>query len=471
LQRGLAGPRHHAPETAVETTKGHDMSTQDISATYSPEDNKIRLYPSARLDDETFARVKAAGFKWAPRQELFVSPKWSTAREDLALDLAGEIEPESMTLAERAQAKADRLDGIADKRAQQASAFSRAARDISQRFEFGQPILIGHHSERKARKDKERMESAMSKAAKAHDAIGYWQYRAESVERHANYKNDPKVRARRIKTLLAELRDLQRSINDAHKALELWEKMETKEQIAAFLGHGASLARFGIWGDVESGKRDPFEAKAAVMDGCRQIIEGPNRARWINHTLNRLSYEREMLGEVPRYAGEITPTLLQMFVREHGADKPKGAKVDDDLFTIECEAPLPLHIGDGKALELSGDEWRDLMQSCGYEVPAKKAAKPPIINHDVKGAQIAAYCPHRRETMFIPQVEMTKAEYAKKNSEQRGTRLSACGTFRIRICPNPTGTGPRYTWGWCTPLITDQKQHPKPEGLEVREDA
>ncbi|ATG37776.1 hypothetical protein PhaeoP23_03699 (plasmid) [Phaeobacter piscinae] len=55
-----------------------------------------------------------------------------------------------------------------------------------------------------------------------------------------------------------------------------------------------------------------------------------------------------MLGEVPRFEGEITPTLLQVFVRAHGADKPKGAKVDDGLFTVECAALLPLHIGDGK---------------------------------------------------------------------------------------------------------------------------
>ncbi len=202
-----------------------------ISATYSPEDNKIRLYPSARLDAETYARVKEAGFKWAPKQELFVAPAWSCAREDLALELAGEIEPEEMTLAERAQMKADRLDAIADKRAAQASAFSRAADELSRAFEFGQPILVGHHSERKARKTQERMHNAMDKAAKAHKAIGYWQYRAEGVEAHANYKNDPKVRARRIKTLLAELRDLQRKLNTAHKALDLWEQITAPEQI------------------------------------------------------------------------------------------------------------------------------------------------------------------------------------------------------------------------------------------------
>jgi len=442
-----------------------------ISATYSPEDNKLRLYASSRLDAETFQRVKEAGFKWAPKQELFVAPAWSCAREDLALELAGEIEPEEMTLAERAQMKADRLDGIADKRAAQASAFSRAADDLSQAFYMGQPILVGHHSERKARKTQERMHSAMDKASKAHKAIGYWHFRAESVERHANRKNDPRVRARRIDKLLAELRDLQRGINAAHKALELWEKMQTAEQIAAFLGHSASLARFGMWGEVDKGERDPFDAKAAVMEGCRAIIEGPNRARCISHTLNRLSYEREMLGEVPRYAGEITPTLLQMFVRAHGADKPKGAKVDADLFTVECEAPLPAHIAQGCSVELSGDEWRDLMQSCGYVPPAKKPAKPPILNFKAESGKVSVVNPWQREEMILPQVEMTKVEYAAIHNEQRGTRLSTCGNFRVRIAPNPKHEGPRYQAGWAAILITDQKQHDVPESIRETEAA
>ena len=47
------------------------------TATYSPEDNKLRLYPSGRLPGDTYARVKAAGFKWAPKQQLFVAPAWA----------------------------------------------------------------------------------------------------------------------------------------------------------------------------------------------------------------------------------------------------------------------------------------------------------------------------------------------------------------------------------------------------------
>jgi hypothetical protein len=45
------------------------------TATYSPEDNKLRLYSTTRLDSETYARVKAAGFIWAPKQDLFTYGK------------------------------------------------------------------------------------------------------------------------------------------------------------------------------------------------------------------------------------------------------------------------------------------------------------------------------------------------------------------------------------------------------------
>ena len=52
------------------------MSTT-ITATYSPDDNKIRLSASQRLDPDTYARVRAAGFIWAPKQGLFIAPMWT----------------------------------------------------------------------------------------------------------------------------------------------------------------------------------------------------------------------------------------------------------------------------------------------------------------------------------------------------------------------------------------------------------
>lgn len=346
-----------------------------ISATYSPEDNKLRLYASSRLDAETYAAVKAAGFIWAPRQELFVAPKWTPQREDLALQLAGEIEAEGMTLAERAAAKAERLDALAHKRHAEAESLHRRADDLSEAFYMGQPILIGHHSERRARKTKERMDTAQRNANKAEKLANYWLYRATGVEAHANYKNDPRVRANRIKTLLAELRDLQRAINNANKALEVWEKLTTDEQIRYALGRLPSevtRADINMYFAVDKGEMSPQDARQKCIERATLTATGPTRRRWIDHVLNRLAYERSLLGDVPRFEGQLTPVILQAFAREHGAEKPQVTIADDGFYLLESPVPLPAHLADSRWLELSGDEWRDLMRACGYTVPTPK---------------------------------------------------------------------------------------------------
>lgn len=344
-----------------------------ISATYSPEDNKIRIYSTARLDSETYARVKEAGFKWAPRQGLFVAPKWTPQREDIAIELAGDIEPEEMTLAERAALKVERLESLAHKRNNDANAYARRADELSERFYMGQPILIGHHSERRARKDQERMQSAQGKAVESHKAANYWLYRATGVERFANMKNDSRTRANRIKTLLAELRDLQRAINQAHKGLTLWESLDTAEKIKWAIENveGDRLAiPYGTYGNRDSIELIPFRQQC--IERLRLTIEGPVRRRWIEHTLNRLSFERSLLGDVPRFEGEFTPVILQAFAREHGAEKPQACETEPGSWQIESPVPLPLHIANGVALDMIADDWRDLMQSVGYTVPEAK---------------------------------------------------------------------------------------------------
>lgn len=449
-----------------------DRIAMKIIATYSPEDNKIRLYASARLESAIYLRVRDAGFVWAPKQELFVAPKWSPSREDLAIELAGEIEPEEMTLAERAQAKAERLDKLADKRHRQANAFQRAAQDLSEAFAFGQPILVGHHSERKARKTHERMQAAMTNANKAAKLANYWLYRAEGVQLHANYKSDPRVRANRIKTLLADLRDMQREINHAHLTLAAWEKITQDGAIKFAVGRNlptGPLAPWDLWGKVERGEVSPQEARQQCIDAAKRSISSDKRRRYIEHTLNRLSYERELLGPVRRYEGELTPVILQAFAREHGAHKPQARAIDAETFLLESEATLPLHLANDTELSLSAQEWRDLMQSAGYEVPAEKDALPPILNLKVKALR-SRHRYHRDQIQTFPVVEMTKSQYARFHLEQRGCRLSLCGTFRFRICINPKHE-PRHLAPFVAVFFTDAKAHALPDSVAILENS
>src|ERR1700691_40061 len=111
------------------------------SATYSPEDNKLRLYATCRLDPETYDSVKSAGFIWAPKQELFVAPMWTPAREDLLIERAGEIDDEHKSLVERAEERSERFEDYSEARASDAERARKAVSAIADNIPFGQPIL------------------------------------------------------------------------------------------------------------------------------------------------------------------------------------------------------------------------------------------------------------------------------------------------------------------------------------------
>ncbi|MEM8561512.1 MAG: DUF3560 domain-containing protein [Pseudomonadota bacterium] len=376
--------------------------TVQIDATYSPEDNKLRLYASERLDEALYARVKAAGFKWAPKQDLFVAPGWSPEREDLCIELAGEITAEQTTVAERAEAKAARLEALAGKREREAYGYVAAAERISERFAFGQPILVGHHSERKARKDQEKMNNAMCRSVACFEAVDYWNYRASAVERHANQKTCRRTTLNRIKTLLADLRTYQRRINHGQFALARWQDIAALEDerqrhelidgLSGAFAHDGHFApelpvgdkRKSMWSALRDGDVTPDEALQITVDYWVKRNQSPYYFRWVSHLLNRLAYERAELGEVPRFEGALTPVIIQGFARAHGADKPKATKTGDG-FMLVSNLPLPVHIGEGTELTLSDAEWRDLMQGLGYEViitERAKSTKPscPLIN-------------------------------------------------------------------------------------------
>src|SRR5687768_3566845 len=103
----------------------------NCTATYSPEDNKLRLYATARLPAEVYARVKAAGFKWAPKQGLFVAPMWTPDRAALLVELCGEIGDEDTSLVDRAEGRADRFEDYSDKRTRDAEQAHAAVATIA----------------------------------------------------------------------------------------------------------------------------------------------------------------------------------------------------------------------------------------------------------------------------------------------------------------------------------------------------
>lgn len=256
-----------------------------MNATYSPDDNKLRLYPDSRLPKELYERVRKLGFRWAPKQELFVAPAWTPGREDLLIELCGEIGDEDTSLVDRAEERAERFEEYSDKREHDAQTARAGVEAIAGQIPLGQPILIGHHSQRRAERDRDRIHEGMRKAVTMWKRSEYWADRAKGALAHAKYKEIPAVRARRIKKLEAELRGCERSRNLA---------------------------------------RDPDKA---------------HYQRWVDHLQFRLEYERAMLQEsggivTDRKAPEKGGAIQCLFSPGYGQSKGWSPIVKVNKVTV-----------------------------------------------------------------------------------------------------------------------------------------
>ena len=303
-------------------------------ATYSPEDNKLRLYPAFRFPKEEYEKVREAGFIWAPRQELFVAPMWTPSREDFLINLCGEIEDEDTSLVDRAEERSERFEDYSEARAEDAERAHKAVSVIANGIPLGQPILIGHHSERHARRDAEKIENGMRKAVKMWETSQYWKDRAAGAIRHAKYKELPSVRARRIKGLEADLRSQERNKEKAAHGLRFWrgemvfkragETLTgvTHRTALLFTGSDSSYMSFKFPLDRYPRKNDKVSKYEGDMDMWSALggSDGEDAAiltveqaaalvipvyercirhaeRWMSHINNRLAYERAMLAE------------------------------------------------------------------------------------------------------------------------------------------------------------------------------
>lgn len=315
------------------------------TATYSPDDNKLRIYPFARLPKDVYDRVKAAGFSWAPKQELFVAGMWTPERADLLVELCGEIEDDDRSLVDRAEEREARFEDYREARTEDYHAAHAAVKAIADHIPLGQPILVGHHSERRARKDAERIENGMRKAVKLWETAEYWQSRAAGALRHAKYKERPDVRARRIKTIEADRRRMEREkarVSDAVKLFALVDQPEkfkpredgqpwTREARAYYLagrmsggpymaivdGHLRYSAYDVLAPDDKRYKACPAMTVDEVLAKLgRWETEVHARAdRWIAHCDLRLAYERAMLGEAGGTATDRTGPAVGGAVR------------------------------------------------------------------------------------------------------------------------------------------------------------
>ena len=122
------------------------------------------------------------------------------------------VEEREAERAGRAEARAERLQDRAARLRGAAASADVASRRISDGIPMGQPILVGHHSEPRHRRDIARMHSLDQKSLESSRAADLAEARAEIAAASTDARNSPVTVGNRIETMEAELRKIGRQL-------------------------------------------------------------------------------------------------------------------------------------------------------------------------------------------------------------------------------------------------------------------
>lgn len=135
------------------------------------------------------------------------------------------------------QARKDRYLAKSQGLAQQADATYDRARTMAEAIPFGQPILIGHHSETRDRNYRNRIHTTYGKAFEQQDKADHYAQKAASVGTGGISSDDPDA-IDKLKEQLTQARDSQDMMKKVNAAIRK-HKADQGAQIAAIVALGA----------------------------------------------------------------------------------------------------------------------------------------------------------------------------------------------------------------------------------------
>lgn len=316
---------------AVRADGQETPASKGNQATYSSNDNKIRLYVG-RVPRAKYEELRDAGFISTPKQDCDFVATWTPRREDIALSFLDDdqdIDDEDQSPEERAADRAERFGGYRDKRRAEAHGHADT-------FENG-PQVFGHQSAARAERQANRHDRHRGRATSQWAKAEYWQQRTAGVIAHALHRSSPAVRRSRILRLEAEQRKHDKSREEYVKRYVAWSKVaelaatpnrpmtnpgtqpiDTARRIAydlancgAYGAHykhprtGQEISMSQLLGN-EADPITPAEAAALWLEGRADPTNDTesDSARWSNHYANRLNYEKAMLANEGGTAAE-----------------------------------------------------------------------------------------------------------------------------------------------------------------------
>ncbi|MCU8163101.1 DUF3560 domain-containing protein [Vibrio vulnificus] len=118
----------------------------------------------------------------------------------------------------RIESKKERFSELSNKAQNESVLFYQASKDRASLIPFGQPILVGHHSEKRARKDAERIWRDMGKSVHAQEKADHYENKANNVGSAGIASDDPEA-VSKLKEKLMSLQDSQETMKSINKVI------------------------------------------------------------------------------------------------------------------------------------------------------------------------------------------------------------------------------------------------------------
>ena len=203
-----------------------------LTITHTPEEGT--LIEGTAKGDGSAPALKANRWRWgrsigawyvphsrdtAPKRHVIDAT--ATALREAGFTVAVEVEdrqrPTAQVEADKIARQAQRVAALetkADRKEAKAEAADRRVEDAHRRLPpFGEPIKVGHHSERRHRRDADRAWNTLGKSVEAHRDADRAAQRAQAAASTTAGRYSPVTVANRIDKLQAEIRATDRSLD------------------------------------------------------------------------------------------------------------------------------------------------------------------------------------------------------------------------------------------------------------------
>lgn len=138
---------------------------------------------------------------------------------------------------ERQQAKRERYQALAGNAAAKSAAAAKQASDMARHIPFGQPILVGHHSEKRDRAYRARIGGTMDKSLDEANKADYYEQKAAKVGTGGISSDDPAA-VTKLSEQLAKAEKLQTVMKETNAIIRKHAKAGKEAQLKALLEKG-----------------------------------------------------------------------------------------------------------------------------------------------------------------------------------------------------------------------------------------